>query len=527
MLATRDIDLNSTVDAYENVQLAAGDNIMIDGDVTSQSGNVNMEAGEDVEVGSESVIEAVVGQVLADADGDFIMENGTVIVAGDDTYDAVVIEAAGIVIDQIFAEAPGAGIQLTARESSITNSDADGDDLHADAVFMDSILGIGVNPIPEGRTAPIFIEGAEIIDTLTTGDNGGTWLESSNPNTTNVWARTLGEDADILLNHIGCCLDLEFVATQNGDIIVTSNGNINARHVWALDAGVINPDDPTDPVPSHNGSGISSLPDNNGMTGIADDAHYVSITSTGTITEGCDLDPDDIGCGGDIYVLDVKADYYAEITSAGGDLLIGTDGLGVAGDAVLTASTGSIVDYHNSDATNIWTTGDLTLAAGNMIGEASDGDPLEVEVGGALNLIAVDGAPYFSGKRHVWAFLNGTSGDGSINFVGSGDAGTPPGLIVWNTQVFGGPENPLLRIERARTGFTREMASLIQEYQNRVWDWGFVYFPHVWAMLDKIPPIMNIEYILDGNGVIEGLPEGVGPDSVDMTDLDDTFSYNF
>jgi len=352
-------------------------------------------------------------------------------------------------------------------------------------------------------------------------------LDSTNPNTTNVWARTLGEDADIILNHTGCCLDLEFVAAQNGDIIVTSNGNIMARHVWALDAGVINPDDPTDPVPSHDGSGISSLPDNNGMTGAVDDAHYVSITSTGTITHGCEMTPEQTGCGGDIHVMDVKADYYAEITSEGGDLLIGSDGLGVAGDAVLTAKQGSIVDFHDSSATNIWATGDLTLAAGNMIGEASAGDPLEVEIGGQINLVAVDGAPNFTGKRHVWAFLNGTSGDGTVNFVGSGDDGTPPGLIVWNAQVFGGPENPLLRIERARAGFTREMTDLIPGYQNGVWDFGFLYFPHVWALLDKMPAIMNIEYILHGEGIIEGLPEGIGPDSVDMNEFDDTFSYNF
>ena len=72
----------------------------------------------------------------------------------------------------------------------------------------------------------------------------------------------------------------------------------------------------------------------------------------------------------------------------------------------------------------------------------------------------------------------------------------------------------------------REMAAMTELYQGSLWNYQFLYFPEIWTMLDRVPAVFNIEYILHGGGTIEGLPEGVGPSVIDMNDLDDTFSYN-
>ena len=130
-----------------------------------------------------------------------------------------------------------------------------------------------------------------------------------------------------------------------------------------------------------------------------------------------------------------------------------------------------------------------------------------------------------SGRSHIWAFLRGTSGDGSINYLG-GPNDEPPGAIIWNTAAWGGPQSVMLKVDQAEGGWSREVTSVIDRYRTDVWNYNFLYFPHVWAMLDKVPGIFTIEYILDGRGTIEGLPEGVGPDRIDMNSLDNTFSYN-
>jgi hypothetical protein len=93
-------------------------------------------------------------------------------------------------------------------------------------------------------------------------------------------------------------------------------------------------------------------------------------------------------------------------------------------------------------------------------------------------------------------------------------------------QAWGGPEFMMNRIDAIEAGFGREMMAMVDPYQGSVWNYQFLYFPHVWAMLDRVPAVFNIEYILDGHGTIEGLPEGVGPNQINMTDLDDTFSFN-
>jgi hypothetical protein len=184
-----------------------------------------------------------------------------------------------------------------------------------------------------------------------------------------------------------------------------------------------------------------------------------------------------------------------------------------------------------ADLTDITTGGNLTLWVGNHIGKAvAPSNPLEVAVGGRLNVGTFNDAPNHLGEAYVWAFLAGTSGDGAVHYVGDyvyGDNNKVPGAIIWNTAAWGGPEWVLNRLDSIEGGFTREMLAMAELYQGSAWNYQFLYFPLVWGMLDRVPAVFNLEYILDGGGSIEGLPAGVGPGRINLNEMDDTFSMNF
>jgi hypothetical protein len=502
-------------------------------------GSLTVNAGNDILMGEESVMYG--DTVLVNAGGNLVMDDDSLILGGS----WVDVTAASAVIELVQA---GGGanddlvtwVSITGTEGSITvNEDDEDADIVADTVTLWALGGIGTNRVPGvgGVNASVDIAEAETVDALTEGDNGGIDMDLFNDADVTLWARTLGEDADIVVDstlsapYIGDgefgpmpWLHLDFVATQNGDIIVNSNTGVVMNHVWALDDGTIDPDDPTSPVPSSDGSGVSSMPDNNGITGEIDDAHYISLTTTGADADVILGTPDEH----EEITGDVWADYYLRITTegVGSDIGVGTGAIHVCGDVVLTAAQGSIYDAGNTDATDIFTCGDLTLWVGNQIGEAGAADPLDVEVGGQLNVGAVNNSPYFEHPRRIWAFLRGTSGDLGIHYLG-GPSDEPPGAIIWNTAAWGGPETVMRRIDAAEGGWSREAMALVEQYQVDVWGWQFLYFPHVWAMLDAVPAVFNIEYILHGGGTVEGLPEGVGPTVLEVNDIDDTFSYNF
>jgi len=507
-------------------------------------GLLEVTVGNDILMGEYS--EMYGDTVLVTAGGDLVMNSDSAIVA----ESLVDITAARAAIELVQAGEPGyydeygvsgGEASITATEGSITvNDDDDSPDVLASLVTLTAVTGIGHNPIPGGVTASVDVAGAEVVNALTTGDNGRIDLDLFNDEDVTLWARTLGEDADILVDSSLYAqyyddeydygygpvpsLFMDYVATQNGDIVANANSAVVMNHVWALDDGIIDPQDPTEYVPSSNGSGISSLPDNNGITGAIDDAHYISITTNGVDADVILGTPDmHGGVTGDVW-----ADYYLTVVTQGpgSDIGVGTGAIHVCGDVVLTAAQGSIYDAGNTDETDIFTCGDLTLWVGNRIGEADAADPLDVEVGGHLNVGAVNNSPYFEHHRRVWAFLRGTSGDLGVHYLG-GPSDEPPGAIIWNTAAWGGPETVMRRIDAAEGGWSREAMAFVDQVQGDVWGWQFLYFPHVWAMLDAVPAVFNIEYILHGGGTIEGLPEGVGPSEININDIDDTFTFNF
>ena len=355
-----------------------------------------------------------------------------------------------------------------------------GADLTADSIVLKAVDGIG-------RQGAIEIAASTSVDAVTTGDNGVIDLDNIAATRVSFTASTAGEDADIDFDQAltGSYLpgvgDLVVeVTTQNGDIRISTEGMLEVQHAWAMDDG--------------------------GMNGVVDDAHIVKL---------------DAGQGIGAVVSDaIKADYEVTMTTAVGDISLAADAVESGGSATLTAMTGSIIDSGNNNEYNITTVDNLTLWAGGTIGEPAAGDPLEVNVGGEFSV----GDTGQGAGGGIWTFVNGTSGDGGIHYLGGGDV--PPGVILWNGRAWGGPALSMLNIEQAEN-FAREMMALVPGYVKSVWDFGFLYFPHVRAMLRDVPDVNAIEHILQGKGMVEGLPEGIGPVEMDLSELDETFSYNY
>ncbi len=537
-----DSSRKNKVEAYDNLAMTAGGNIYLGRHAQAVAGNdIDIWTGEDMLMSYDSLLQATSGKITSLSYGDFMMAAGALVSAngavpvGGDLF-KVDITAEGVVIDRIEALAAGAGIKIEATEHSITvHADDNEDDLLADLVHLQAVLGIGTNPIPAsgsrllavaaprmmlvngGVAGAVDISGAENIYAITTGDNGGIYVDSENACPTTVRAFTLGEDADIIWNHSGptcnpCAwLTLDFVATQNGDIVVFSETAVRANHVWALDGGTIDTSSPNLMRPSFAKDGVSMPANGNGITGEIDDAHFVWIESKSHIE-----------------VRDVRADYHIQINAIGDDcnkcpdVGIGAYGL-VSGGSVEVQAYGNIYDLDNNAHTNIVAAKDITLLAGGRIGEPLAGDPLEVFAARNVNVGVINDAKCFGGfgQSSVWAFINGHSGSGDINYIGPGS--TAPGLIIWNGTVVGGPSYPMQRFWREEMMHVYQMPLHLSNYLHD----DLMYFPHSYMMLPTFPDHLPIELILHGGGSIDGLPEGVTPSEIDINELDDTLSWNW
>ena len=147
---------------------------------------------------------------------------------------------------------------------------------------------------------------------------------------------------------------------------------------------------------------------------------------------------------------------------------------------------------------------------------------MTVEAAGDVIVGSLPGTPDYG--KNVWVYMQGTSGDGEIHFDGIGN--TPPGTIVWNGKVWGGNEMAMIQMDRAEDAIYGEIRNMMQRYDaSSLWFQGFQYFPHIRAELDGNQGNMSIEHILDGEGVIEGLPEGVTPTEFNLNDLDDSYTW--
>ena len=494
------LDAANDVDVSAVVWLADG--------TAAGNGNVTINAVEDITFDANGDVTAAgTGSVSvnADSDGDdfgyLTMADGTVFTSGTGTMTATAGE--DIQLGQLFTT------NNTAAAVTIDSS--------AGAVLDagDAASGVGSEDIVAGL--PNAVVTITAVDGIGTGslETPGDSIET---NITTLVANNTGEgDINILETDT---IVLQSVINANGHVTtVATSGTITATQVYAQDEGIYN--------------------------GLENDANRIFLETW-----------NQAGTGGDIYLTDVVADYDAAITTqGGGNVTIGDNGLVTnndvditivqAGDIILgqwaitttnnvtlIAQQGSILDGADTDVTNITAGGDLVMWVGNAIGEANaPADPLEVDVTGTLSVGAYDGAQYFPGRTldYIWAFINGTSGDGSIYYLGTDD--TPPGIIEWNMMSWGGPEEPLQRIERQEGTILRTLYEMLDEYDRHVWNFSLIYFPHVWAMLLELPDSMSIEFILEGEGKIEFYDEDgnlmeFGPDSADIGGLGDSLSYS-
>ncbi|MGI6354359.1 MAG: hypothetical protein ACOX6W_04600 [Lentisphaeria bacterium] len=295
---------------------------------------------------------------------------------------------------------------------------------------------------------------------------------------TDLVARAEGIDSDIFIK--GNDLNLNEVYAYDGDVNVDATGFVDVFKAHALDEGVVN--------------------------GVEDDAHSVIIKARRL----------------NARYNSIVSDYDVELELTGSGSFASESVL--AGNDIFIYALGEIQDSSNTNMYNLIAAGDITLWTGDRIGDPSGGNPFDVSAGGDVNVGAIDGSPAFSGKHDsIWVFMMGESGDGSIHYLG--DTSTPPGLIWWNAMVWGGSEEALIEIDRAEGGFSREVRDLADRYISQSWHFNFLYFPHVRAYFDEEPGNMSIEHILDGEGVIEGLPEGVTPTEFNLNDLDDSYTW--
>ena len=187
------------------------------------------------------------------------------------------------------------------------------------------------------------------------------------------------------------------------------------------------------------------------------------------------------------------------------------------------ASNGDITGTGNED---IEAGNDIDLAVGGQIGQVRPNIPVDVIAGGELHIDALPGNDNNGlGPDHVWVNMTGTTGDGDIIHY-DGKPGTEPGIIYWNGHIWGGADKPVREVDRAQGEFMSRVTDIIARYQGNYWGVNTtLYFPHVRFAFDQKPADMSIEHILNGRGVIDGLPEGVTPNIIDINAIDESYIW--
>ncbi len=214
-------------------------------------------------------------------------------------------------------------------------------------------------------------------------------------------------------------------------------------------------------------------------------------------------------------------DGYSIIIEAG-NLAIGAGGLKADMDVDI-ASLGDITGTGNED---IEAGNDIDLAVGGQIGQVRPNIPVDVIAGGELHIEALPGNDNNGlGPDHVWVNMTGKTGDGDIIHY-DGKPGTEPGIIYWNGHIWGGADKPVREVDRAQGEFMSRVSDILARYQGNYWGVNTtLYFPHVRFAFDQKPADMSLEHILNGRGVIDGLPEGVTPNTIDINAFDETYIW--
>ena len=301
----------------------------------------------------------------------------------------------------------------------------------------------------------------------------------------NVDLTTTGGDADIAVK-LTKAPSVKLVANAEGndsDIYVTTSGvsGLALQDVSAIDGNVII---------EAAGANVSAVHvralDNGDVTGIVNDAHSVYIKSNGLSVAGNGIRSD-----------------YQTVLETNGDVSAG----GGPGDVNITAGD------------------DIIITTGGKVGDVESNSPLTVDADGELHVNKMSGNDNGGdGKDKVWVYADGRTGDGKIHY--DGKPNTEPGIIYWNGRVWGGNNTPVNQVSRAEGEFNSQIRQMIDAYNGKYWTASqLIYFPHVYMMMDLKPQDMSIEHILNGRGTIENLPDGVGPDTIDINAWDDSFSW--
>ena len=434
--------------------------------------------------------------------GQIKVDSQVTIIAEDDILDGTEDETANVIADKIQMTAVNGnigdeedGLNLLVKEITGTGITAENGgvyltsdgaikrdtngrdgiaDITAQTVKVDAADGIGEiaykedgNGLSDTVGEPItdgfiVIDGANNIELNTKNGNADIAVELENANTVDLVANATGNDSDI------------FVTT---DDVKT----LNLNDVSAIDGNVVIGAARTNVNAKH----VRAL-DNGDKTGIVNDAHAVVI-------EGLNIN---------VAMNGIRSDYEVD--------LIAHNNVTAAGD--------------ESDV-NITTGGDINITVGGQVGSVEGNNPLTVDADGELHVDKLPGSDNNgNGKDIVWVYANGNTSDGAIHY--DGKPNTEPGIIYWNGRVWGGNNTPVNQVSRAEGEFAKQIRNMIDAYNGKYWTVSqLIYFPHVYMMMDLKPQDMSIEHILNGRGTIDNLPDGVGPDTIDINAWDDSFSW--
>ena len=470
-----------------NANLAADSNGGDDGDAiltadadNSSAGNLTMAEGtsvaaENITLAAYNLSAQTLTADVGDADGDGNVTVNTQNEATfNDTVDAgaasgrVDVVAGGdvVLVEDVSAGTTEGEINVNSR-GSITSAGAEAP-LTAATVHLEAVDNIG-----SGGTR-LFAD-APVVEALTSGDDGDIFMQlidvngdtsesvtastAQDDSTIDIRiedvadadgidfsASTMGEDSPIIVNSTGgTALNLNEVIAYNGDVEVTNDADINTFNVRAYDV-------------AGGTDGIAGTADD--LNGLFNDAHDVVLTTIG----------------------------------ADSMINVGTGSVFADANVVINAS-GDILDAGDSDDLNMFAGDSIQLNAVGFIGEVID--PLDVE--GEENI-----AFTFTGeglRPTFWAIVNGQIGGDSDPAlpVYTGIPNDPPGVILYNGVVIGGPESPFIKNLRSQN-FSLEVNQLLGDEHPVFSLWPF-YFTHQ-VVLNKpyYPQVISFEFLNQGAG---------------------------
>ena len=191
----------------------------------------------------------------------------------------------------------------------------------------------------------------------------------------------------------------------------------------------------------------------------------------------------------------------------GGNVNVVTDGIWADADVILIVD-GDVVDADNSSRTNVFAGNTISLEVGGFIGDLFN--PFDISAENML-LLTYTG----SGDRDpYWAVLTGQIlGDANpVNpdlpkYLGIPDI--PPGIIIYNGVVIGGPEALINRFLRSQAFNVLDQHFFTGERDAVLELWPF-FFSHAVVQNNQYYPAVGAFEIINQGGVrVYGVPEGL------------------